>query len=128
MSLSFGLKVRTVVKPSHVVRNPADPAAGPHQREALPMTFPPTESVAVSHPRRVRRAMRCSSWMTPMQHTRIRAYCQSARTRCNRTMSVYRAAGHAGVPRIDHHSDSNGHGVLKVLRPPLLSWYGRYAR
>jgi len=61
----------------------------------LPMAFPPTESVAVSHPRRVRRATRCSSWMTPMQHTRIRAYCQSARTHCSRTVSVYRAPGHA---------------------------------
>ena len=29
---------------------------------------------------------------------------------------------------LDHYSASDGHGVLKVLRPPLPNWYERYPR
>jgi len=75
MSLSFGLKVRTVVKPSHVVRDLGDLLSRPRRLAGkVPLVHSPPRRLLPTRCRQAQLELGLSirygsSRMTPMQHT-----------------------------------------------------------
>src|SRR5258708_1397000 len=146
MSLSFGLKVRTVVKPSHVVRDLGDLLSRPrrHADKAPSLRSPPRRLL----PTRCRQAQLelglsvryGSSRMTPMQHTlkitalpKLSALPSLSHGGANSTWSVYRTrhakcppqSGAMRDPSNDHKLVPSRYGPQKVPRLPLRDWYRR---